>query len=77
MDHEEMKQVQKEMPEDTGSYDDVGGAVKEFEEKFGMRSLTITLTIRMVIGARRESTREIKVKEHWIDVRQHRRIWKP
>ena len=64
MDHEEIKQIQKEKPENTGRNDDVGGAVKEFEEKFGMRSLTITLTIRMVIGARRESTREIKVEEH-------------
>ena len=38
MDHEEMKQVQKEMPEDTGRNDDVGGAVKELEEKFGVNT---------------------------------------
>ena len=38
MDHEEMKQVQKEMPEDTGRNDDVGGAVKELEEKFGVNA---------------------------------------
>ena len=78
MDHEEIKQTQKEKPKNTGRNDDVGGAVKDSKRNLeSIRSLTITLTIRMVIRARRESTREIKVKEHWIDVRQHRRIWKP
>ena len=65
MDHEEIKQIQKEKPENTGRNDDVGGAVKELEENLeSMRSPAMTLTIRMVIGARRESTREIKVEEH-------------
>ena len=38
MDHEEIKQIQKEKPENTGRNDDVGGAVKELEEKFGVNT---------------------------------------
>ena len=38
MDHEEIKQIQKEKPENTGRNDDVGGAVKELEEKFGVNA---------------------------------------
>lgn len=38
MDHEEIKQTQKEKPKNTGRNDDVGGAVKELEEKFGVNT---------------------------------------
>ena len=38
MDHEEIKQTQKEKPKNTGRNDDVGGVVKELEEKFGVNA---------------------------------------
>ena len=38
MDHEEIKQVPEERPEKIGRNDDVGGAVKELEDKFGVNA---------------------------------------